>query len=193
MIAGRFILVAQQQPRWTSSKQFLEQWTHFDQLLITVHFLGFFGWKASGPTLYYGESSFIRAVNNASALTSSFEVGCDWNHHGTSLMLNRLPGGKEGGRGEGSDKLVYVAKIDSIRRWRHSSQSGRTEWAQHSDMRCRLVPQLAGVCLVGALLGSDWLSRFHLPMCPSSRLMPTNLTWLKESVKFSFITGTPKP
>ncbi|CAJ0597928.1 unnamed protein product [Cylicocyclus nassatus] len=36
VIAGRFIFFSPQEARWTSSKQFLEQWPHFDQLLLTV-------------------------------------------------------------------------------------------------------------------------------------------------------------
>ncbi|VDO49830.1 unnamed protein product [Haemonchus placei] len=36
VIAGRFIFLAPQQPRWTTSKQFIELWPQFDQLLLTV-------------------------------------------------------------------------------------------------------------------------------------------------------------
>ncbi|KHJ85666.1 hypothetical protein OESDEN_14603 [Oesophagostomum dentatum] len=36
VIAGRFIFFSPQDARWTSSKQFLEQWPQFDQLLLTV-------------------------------------------------------------------------------------------------------------------------------------------------------------
>ncbi|VDM70699.1 unnamed protein product [Strongylus vulgaris] len=36
VIAGRFIFFSPQEARWTSSKQFLEQWPNFDQLLLTV-------------------------------------------------------------------------------------------------------------------------------------------------------------
>ncbi|KHJ90811.1 hypothetical protein OESDEN_09335, partial [Oesophagostomum dentatum] len=36
VIAGRFIFFAPQDARWTSSKEFLEQWPQFDQLLLTV-------------------------------------------------------------------------------------------------------------------------------------------------------------
>ncbi|WKY02763.1 hypothetical protein Q1695_016215 [Nippostrongylus brasiliensis] len=35
-IAGRFILLSPQQPQWSASKRFLEQWPQFDQLLLTV-------------------------------------------------------------------------------------------------------------------------------------------------------------
>uniref|UniRef100_A0A7I4YI08 G_PROTEIN_RECEP_F3_4 domain-containing protein n=1 Tax=Haemonchus contortus TaxID=6289 RepID=A0A7I4YI08_HAECO len=36
VIAGRFIFLAPQQPRWATSKQFIELWPQFDQLLLTV-------------------------------------------------------------------------------------------------------------------------------------------------------------
>uniref|UniRef100_A0A1I7X272 G_PROTEIN_RECEP_F3_4 domain-containing protein n=1 Tax=Heterorhabditis bacteriophora TaxID=37862 RepID=A0A1I7X272_HETBA len=36
VIGGRFILLTVQDSRWSTSKQFLEAWPHFDQLLLTV-------------------------------------------------------------------------------------------------------------------------------------------------------------
>ncbi|VDL65405.1 unnamed protein product, partial [Nippostrongylus brasiliensis] len=36
VIAGRFILLSPQQPQWSASKRFLEQWPQFDQLLHTI-------------------------------------------------------------------------------------------------------------------------------------------------------------
>ncbi|CAD6188291.1 unnamed protein product [Caenorhabditis auriculariae] len=36
VIAGRFILIAAQDPRWSTSKHFTEAWPQFDQLLLTV-------------------------------------------------------------------------------------------------------------------------------------------------------------
>ncbi|CAI4230753.1 unnamed protein product [Auanema sp. JU1783] len=36
VIAGRFIMITVQHPRWFTSQNFLEMWPHFDQLLLTV-------------------------------------------------------------------------------------------------------------------------------------------------------------